>query len=216
MPEQVHSVELNYELKKEKFSFVPALFYRYTYAAFAEITRYVNDSTLLTVYGNLANNKSAGLELVLTYSYKKLLNLNLSGTVFYNTIDAKNIDYAENNSAVSWNSKLNATFNLSAKTKLQINTNYRSATLTAQGKSLPLYFVNAGLRHDLFKNKASLTLTASDILNTMKWEYKIDTDELYQKESRKRKSRIIYVGFIWRFGFTTKKSVEELQFDDKM
>ena len=144
------------------------------------------------------------------------MNLNLSGNIFHKTINASKISYAKNNSSDSWDSKLNAIFNLTAKTKLQLNANYRSAMLTAQGKSLPLYFVNAGMKQELFKNKASLTLTFSDIFNSMRWEYAIDTVKLYQKESRKRKSQLIYVSFVWRFGFTSKKSNDELQFDNKL
>ena len=216
LPEQIHSVELNYQIKKNNFNFIPALYYRYTYDEFAEITRYVNDSTLLTTLDNISTNKATGLELIFSYNYIKIMNLAISGNVFHNTINASKISYAKNNSSVSWDSKLNATFNLSSKTKLQLNANYRSVTLTAQGKSLSLYFLNAGMKQELFKNKASLTLTVSDIFNTMRWEYTIDTDKLYQKESRKRKSQIIYVGFVWRFGFTSKKSNDELQFDNKL
>ncbi len=215
-PEQIHSIELGYQLKKDELTFIPGLYYRYKYDAFAEITSYVNDTTLLTTFDNLSSNQSAGLEFVFSWGYKKIMNLNLSSNLFYNTLDASNIGYSKNKSNLSFDSKLAASFNITSTTKLQVNANYRSSMLTAQGKTLPVYFVNAGIRQDIFNKKASLLLTVSDVFNTMKFVEEVDAPFLYQKVTRRRTSRIIYLGFSWRFGVTPKKSADDLIFEDKL
>ncbi len=215
-PEQIHSIELGYQRKKDNLSFLPTLYYRYEYDAFTEIARFINDTTLLTTADNLSNNQSAGLELVVAWNLKNRLNLNLSSNTFWSALDASNLGFSAKKTTVSSEVKLAAGWNLSPRTKMQANANYRSAFLTAQGKSRPNYFLNAGLRQAFFKKKASLTLTVSDVFNTMRWAWEIDTPELQQEVTRKRRSQIVYLGFIWRFGVSGKKAGEDLMFEDKM
>ncbi|MEO6130285.1 MAG: outer membrane beta-barrel family protein, partial [Saprospiraceae bacterium] len=215
-PEQIHSIELGYHYQNEKISFLPALYYRQTYDGFSEETRYINDSTLLSSLVNLNKELSGGLELVVSWSPSKKLTFNINNNLFYHTIDASDAGYGENKSLVAADTKLAAYLSILPTTKLQFNATYRSSLLTAQGRSLPLYFLNAGLKQDLFKKKASLTLTVSDIFNTQRWQYIIDTPQLYQKVIRKRKSQIIYLGFSYRFGISSKDGGEELIFDNRL
>ncbi len=119
-------------------------------------------------------------------------------------------------SLLAADAKLGAFLSIFPTTKLQLNATYRSTMLTVQGRSLPFYFVNAGFKQELFKWKASLTLTISDIFNTIRWQTIIDTPYLYQKVSRKRKSQIVYLGFSYRFGLSGKKNGEEFLFDDRL
>ena len=112
----------------------------------------------------------------------------------------------------SWDAKLGANFHLSPSTLFQLNTYYRSARINPQGKSNPTFYVNTGLRQEVLQNRASVILTVSDVFNTLNRENIIDTPELYQKESRKRNSQIIYVGFTYRFGKSAKKQAEIFYF----
>ncbi|MDP1728049.1 MAG: TonB-dependent receptor [Bacteroidota bacterium] len=214
-PEQFHAVELGYQQKQDKYTFLPTLYYRYTYDAFTEISRFINDTVLLTTFTNLSNSTAAGLELVLTGKVKKFLNFNLNGNVFYNRIDAANLGYSINKSAWLWTAKLAASFILTKSTIMQINTSYRAAQLTPQGKTFPVFVLNAGLKKEVFKKKGAITLTISDVFNTLRWQREINTPEIYEKSNGKRKSQIIYLGFTWRFGYTPKPLDEELKFDEK-
>lgn len=215
-PEQTHAIELGYHYQSNTISVVHTAYYRYTYDAMAEISYYINDSTLLTTQENLDNKISGGLEMIFRWTPSSKMNINLSSNLYYKQIDASNLTYESDRSVVTADHKLAANFNFLTDTRLQVNANYRGAGLIAQGRSLPLYFINAGLKQDLFKKHASLTLTISDIFNTMRWKYIIDTPELYQEVTRKRKSQVVYLGFSYRFGFANKKSEEEMLFDDRL
>ncbi|MDQ3142533.1 MAG: TonB-dependent receptor [Bacteroidota bacterium] len=214
-PEQIHSFELGYESKTDQITLVPTLYYRYKYDGFTEVSEYINDSTLLTTFGNLSNSQSGGLELILSWRLKKLLSMNFSGNIFYNEIDASNLGYTEKKSAVSGTMKLGTNFNVTKSTILQLNANARLAELTPQGKYLPGYSLNTGLRQDLLKGKASLLLTVSDVFNSLRWRSEINTPQLYQITTGKRKSQIVYLGFSYRLGKTTKKTSDELKFDEQ-
>ncbi len=214
-PEQVHAVEFGYQFKNKTLSFLPTLYYKYTYDAFTEVSTYINDTVLLTSFDNLSNDQSTGLELVLTTRIKKLMNINLSGNLYYNQIDASNLGFLENKSTWTWNAKLALGIAAWKHGTIQLNPSYRSAQLTPQGENLPMFVMDGGLRQDVFKEKASLVLSVSDIFNTRKWSTRIDTPELQQTFTSKRRSQIIYFGFSWRFGKVLKKD-EVLKFDDKM
>ena len=155
-PEQIHSIEFGYQLKKESFSIQPTVYYRYTYDAFAQIFKYVNDSVLLRNAENLAQDQSMGMEFIATLNAGKFMTLNLSTNGYYHVIDASNLGYSANKSAFAFDTKLGANFNITPTTLFQLYGYHRSARLTAQGRYNPVFYANMGLRQDLFKSKASL------------------------------------------------------------
>jgi outer membrane receptor protein involved in Fe transport len=213
-PEQIHSIELGYHYKNDILTFVPSLYYRYTYDKFTSIKTYINDSTLLTTEENISSDQSAGLELIVSIPFKKLATLNLSGNLYYKEIDGSNLGYTTSRSDISSDFKLNTNINLTNSTILQLDANIRSGSLTPQGRFLSRYYVNAGLRQNVFGDKGSILLTVSDVFNSMRWEYETDTPEFFQASTRKRVSQVVYLGFSYRFGSSGKKSQDELRFED--
>jgi outer membrane receptor protein involved in Fe transport len=214
-PEIIHSIEFGYKWQDKNFSFVPSLYYRYKLNGFTSVIIPVNDSTLLTTMQNLSNDKSAGLELI--FSAKgKFVTANLSSNFFYNQIDASDLGYDNKKSIISMTTNLNSTFTLTKTTMVQFSCNYRSARLTPQGKTRGSFVFNIGARQDLFKKKVSAILTVSDLFRTLKQQTVLNTSFLNQKTIGKRDAQIIYLGLSYRFGKTTKKTEEKLQFDNNL
>ena len=96
----------------------------------------------------------------------------------------------------------------------QVSTNYRSARLSPQGKTYATFVMNMGMRKDMFKNKLSVTLTASDLFNSLKQKTDLTTPYLHQVSVNKRDGRIIYLGLSYRFGVIKKGKEEKLQFEN--
>jgi outer membrane receptor protein involved in Fe transport len=211
-PADVHSIELGYQYKKKKTTFLSTVYYRYTYNGMTDITKYINDTVKLTTRENLTKSSSAGLELVLSTTVTQLATLNLSTNAFYNTIDASDLGYSEKKSIIAWSANLSAGINLSKSTVLQITSSYTAERLTPQGKQLPSFVINTGFKQELFKRKMALIVTVSDVFNSLRNNTIIDTPELYEKIERRRSARIIYAGFTYAFGNQKKK---ELEFDNK-
>jgi outer membrane receptor protein involved in Fe transport len=214
-PEQVHAFELSYRYQNNQLTLMPTLYYRYLFDGFEEVNSIINDSVVLTTYDNIDSKQSAGLELILSTRLAKLVSLNFSADAFYEQIDAGNLGLSPRRSAFSWSARLNANLDVTTTTMLQLNTHYRSATISAQGTYADVFVLNTGARQQLFRKRADLTLTVSDVFNTMRWENTLSVPgELYQHVHRKRKSQVVYVGFTWRFGKAALKKVEELKFDE--
>ena len=198
-PEQVHSIELGCQIKRAGISLAPVLYYRYKYDAFTSIRTSLNDSIVLSTLANLDNGQSGGLETVLKGALPKVLDFDLTGNVFYTTLDAGNLGFSERSSAVSGNLKLNTRAVLWKNTKLQMGAFYYFPGITPQGKTKPFFYLNGGLRQSVFRNRAALILTVTDIFHTYKRIRQIDSDALAQTTTLKRKRPIVYLGFSWRF-----------------
>jgi outer membrane receptor protein involved in Fe transport len=214
-PEDIHSFEMGYQYKKDVSTFISTLYYRYKYNSVTSVTKYINDSVMVTQNENLERNNSLGLELIFSSAIANVINFNLSTNTFYNTIDASNLGYSANKSTISWSANLNASANLTKTTMLQVTSNCMAQSLTPQGVRLPSYAVNLGLKQDLFKKKASAFLTVSDLFNTLQNGYTIDTPTLYDRIIRKRSARMIYVGFSYNFG-NQKKKENAIKYDNQL
>lgn len=215
-PEDIHSIEAGYSYKRNTTTFIATLYDRYTYNGKTQIVRYINDSILLTTRENLSKSNSAGLELILSSEIGKSTVINLSSNTFYNRIDASSLGYSSNKSNFEWNINCNINTRITRTLVFQANSNYISTRLTPQGKMFPAFFVNMGLRQDLWKRKASLILTVSDVFNTLRNNSEVNTLILYEKTIRRRSPRIIYTGFVFNFGKSNEKQKEEqLKFENQ-
>jgi outer membrane receptor protein involved in Fe transport len=212
-PADIHSVEFGYQYKKNKTTFLSTVYYRYTYNGMTDIVKFINDTVKLTTRENLTRSNSAGLELVLSTAIGELAILNISTNTYYNSIDASSLGYSRNKSIISWSANLSAGINLTKSTVLQVTSGYVAETLTPQGKQLPTFVMNTGIKQELFKNKLTFIMTVSDVFNSLRNRTLIDTPELYEKIIRRRSARIIYAGFTYTFGNQKKK---ELEYDNRL
>lgn len=224
-PEEIHSIESGYQYRNGDTTYLATLYYRYRYNGMTEVRRFVDSATLLpnpsgttllTTRENLTVSRSGGLELGATTRVKDRLSLNFSANAYRSEINASNLGFSSNRSTIAWDTKLNANFDLSKTTLLQLNTNYRAKQLTPQGYRYPTFFANLGLRHNLKDKKTAFILSVSDIFNSQKERSLVDTPTLHQEIVRRRSSRILYAGFIYNFGKATKKSKDDLQFDNSL
>lgn len=214
-PEDIHSIEGGYQYKNGETSFLAALYYRSLSNGITSVTRYIDSTTLLTTKENLGTSRSGGLELAATTALAKTVSLNFSGNVYRNEIDARNLGFSQRRSTVAWDAKLNANWNVTKSTIVQFNANYSAKRLTPQGYRYPTHVLNIGLRHNFADKKTSLILTGSDLLDSLKERTLIDTPTLHQDATRRRTARIFYAGFIYNFGKASKKTKDDLQFDNQ-
>jgi outer membrane receptor protein involved in Fe transport len=213
-PENIHSFELGYSFHPKNLTLVPTLFYRIKVNGFSVVTRSINDTVLESTIENVATDQSAGIDFSGNWRIGKVANLNFSASGFYNQIDASNIGYSSKKSALSWNAKLNASFNITRTTILQANGQYRSSVLTPQGMREPTWVVNLGFRQDFWKKKLSLIVTVSDLFNSQVWKTTVDTPVLVQESTRRRDARVIYGGFVFNFGKQGKAKETKFEFDN--
>jgi len=72
------------------------------------------------------------------------------------------------------------------------------------------------LRQDLMKNKLSVVATLSDVFSTLKQKSDLTSKFLIQNQLTSRDAQVFYIGFNYRFGSTTKKADDKMQFDNAL
>jgi outer membrane receptor protein involved in Fe transport len=214
-PESIHSFELAYRMRQERFSFMPSVYYRYKTDGFTRVTLALTDSTFLRTMANVASDQSAGFEPVVTLSVGRVLQANLNANVFHEQIDAANLGYSGRRSVVSWSGTGNANVTPWPATMLEVSANYRSARLTPQGEARPSFVLNVGAKQRLYRDRIALTLTVSDLLRTQRQETELDVAGIRQRVTTRRDSRIAYVGLTYHYGRPEKKKDKPLQYEDQ-
>lgn len=214
LPEIIHSVEAGYQWRKNGISIMPGIYCRYTYNRFTSVTRPLNDSVLVTRQQNLANDQAIGADVVFSANFNDKVNINLSPNLFYNQIDAANLGYSSKKSTIAWTANLTASYAITKGTSLQVNSNYKSAKLTPQGKYLPSFVMNCGAKQDILNKKGSIYFTVSDLFRSQRQEVNLQGQLLTQHVLTKSNSRIIYLGLSYSFGVVKKK--KDLQFDNSL
>jgi outer membrane receptor protein involved in Fe transport len=216
-PENIHSIEAGYQYKDDRATYIATVYRRALYNGFTNVTRDIGNSVLLTTQENLASSRSSGLELSTTTDLGKAVVLNFSSNTYFNTIDASNLGFSGTKSDISWSAKLGASVRLTKTALVQFNTNYASTRLTPQGSRRPTFIANLGLRKEFGQKRTAVVLTVSDLFNTLKESYLLDTPQLKEEITRRRSSRIIYLGLSYNFGQQSKKNKDEtLKFDESI
>ena len=216
MPEDTHSFELGYQFKNDATTFLSTVYYRNSYNLITSIIEDLGNNVYKSTLQNLSQSQAAGLELILSSGIGKILNFNLATNAFYNTIDASSLGYSANKSNIAWSANANVNINVTKSTVWQFTSNYTAETLTPQGKRVPSFVLNSGLKQDLFKKKGALILTVSDIFNSMRYQTEIDMPTMKRIEIRRRSSQTIYLGFTYNFGGSDKKQKDGLKFDNAL
>jgi hypothetical protein len=97
---------------------------------------------------------------------------------------------------------------------VQLNTKYTSTIQTPQGDRQPTFIMNAGARYEVFKRKASIMFTVSDLFDSYRNRTIINTSELHRETESRRSPRILYVGFSYLFGSTKNGKEAQLKYEE--
>ncbi|MES2418200.1 MAG: TonB-dependent receptor [Bacteroidota bacterium] len=213
LPEIIHSVELGYRWQHNNLSILPGIYYRYKYNGFTSITKPLNSTTLITTQENLANDLALGADIVFSASLDKI-NINFTPNAFYNQIDASNLGYSSKKNTFTWSANFNSSYSFTKSTLVQVNSNYRSSRLSPQGRYLPSFVFNFGVRQDIFKKRGSVYLTVSDVFKSQRQKAELSSPFLVQQVLTRSNSRIVYLGMSYNFGVVKKK--KDLIFDNSL
>ncbi|MBN3034220.1 MAG: TonB-dependent receptor [Bacteroidales bacterium] len=212
-PQQIHSLEFGYHHEGKKLAFTPTFYYRYSYDAFTSITKPIGDSIILNTIQNLDNRQSAGLEVIISGKPAKTLDVNLSADLFYDQIDATRLGYSEKKSVFSTNVKLYVLFDVTKTTLVQVNAFYFSPRITPQGQRDDYWYMNAGVKQQLFGKRVAVTLTASDVFHTYRVSRELDVMDLSEETRYRRGEAIVYFGLTWFFRPPENGREKELRFE---
>lgn len=227
-PEFTHSLEASYSKTYQgNNTFLASVYYKHTTDL---ITRYLDTLTVGSVkhpvntYVNAAWSRSVGAELTSQNTLTKWWDANANFNVYNAKINTDNISGTSQEPMWSWFAKMNNTFKLPSKFKLQLSGTYQSKTnlpvnqnsgfggpggggpggpsqAAAQGYINANYGIDLALQKSFLKNDAaSVTLNVSDVFRTRRYEQYAETPYYVQNSYRLNDVPMFRLNFSFRFG----------------
>ena len=181
----------------------------------------------VSTYINANSSTAYGTELTLKNTFLKLIELTSNVNLYNSVVDAENAEAGLKVTQFTWFLKENLTVRLPQSFTVQVSGSYQSrtaystdsggggrgpggggggggwmggATSTAQGYSIPVWYLDASLRKDLWKRKGTLTLNVQDIFRTRRTGSHSESAFFVQDTWRRRDPQMVRLSFSYRFG----------------
>jgi len=179
-PEYINSFEVSYQKKLQSNFFLVTGYYRITQNKIDRVTLPYKENIRMMSFENIGSDYALGMEFMLNYNPFKWYTANLMADFYDYRMKGEINDSSINPHDFSWNARFNNTFKISMNTRVQIDANYQSASVNSQGSSEGSFSVNAAIKQDFMKRKASATLQVRDIFGTSKHDNTTTTQGFYQ------------------------------------
>ncbi len=200
-PEYINALELGYLRYWGNASFNSTVFYRHTKD---EIERFRTPILIdgvpgtQTTFLNLSSNASYGFEFSLSYPVTNWWNVNGSLSGFRTELSTRQGETELSNAQFSWNTRANSTMTVWKDLAIQVSAYYRAPTADIQGRREEMFSSDLGIKKEIFKDRASISLRVSDIFNTRQYNFLSYGPGFRTESENRRQSRIIFLGFTYR------------------
>lgn len=217
-PEYLNTIEFATQYKKNDYLFKGALFGRLYEDPFGRFRYLDSGSVVVTTSLNYKSQTQAGLELIGSAKFFKALTLTANVNLYYNYIDATDIQPGLKNSLFGYEAKFTAAWFLPKAVSGLFMFNYRGPDILVQGQTFGTWRMNISIRRSFFKNRLTLSASVQDIFNTWYGLRETRTYDVDRYSVRKAETRIIMAGLTFKFGKSrnaNSDSKEEGDFRDR-
>jgi outer membrane receptor protein involved in Fe transport len=199
-PQDTQSFELGYEQRKGSDTYQATFYYRRNTGVAVGVLIDLGNGVFEQTFGNLGRSQAAGVELAASVKLSATLSFNTSSNLYWSQVDAGNLGVgAGQQSAFGVNGRANVNWQVRPDDMLQLNAIANGKRLGAQGFNEPNYTVNLGWRHKV-NDKVTATLTAQDLLDTNRFQRRLNTPTVIERLDVKPVSRGVIFRLDYRFG----------------
>ena len=204
LPEYVDAIEASYSYRTEVFQLMTSVYYKQVNGVMSRLVS-VEDEVSTVSYQNLNNSLNQGLEIIFTWNKWDKWDMMLSGNAYKTASDGSNLDSDLSNEGYAGNANANITYK-NKGWQAQTSLRYRSPFVILQGKIQSIFFSDLALKKSIMKEKGTLGLRVSDMLDSREFNFETSGGNFEQKGRRKRESRNIYLSFSYNFGKLENKN----------
>jgi len=209
-PELTHSFELTHIKYWDKSFLSSSIYYKRTDSVVQRIRRIDTNGISTTRPENLSFRDNFGVELAFSKDLFKWWKVNGSFNYFRSIIDGGNLGPSFESDSYSYTGRLNSQMKFWKKISAQIMFNYRGPRETTQGTREAMYFMDIGLKADIWNRKGSLGLRISDVFNTRKFSMETVGDNFVINSEYQRQSQRVYLSFTYKINnYRPKKRKRE-------
>ncbi|MFT6796762.1 MAG: hypothetical protein ACJART_001906 [Maribacter sp.] len=211
-PAFANAFDLGYLKRWEKLTLTSSVYYQKETNSFERVQEETGEVTtdgiviIRSIPINLSTNERVGAELGLLYNPTKWLRLNGSFNFFeFNSEGEFNgVDFGAKNT--SWFSRFSSKVTLPGKIDWQTNAFYRGPTNNAQTENEGIFSLNLAFSKDILKDKGTLALNVSDLLNSRKRISLTQTPFFTSESEFQWRERQITLSFVYRINQKKKRS----------
>jgi len=197
LPEYINSFEVEYIKYWNKLTFNSSIYYKQITEMLTRV-KVVEDGISTVTYDNIGTGTNMGIEYSLTANPNKKLSITWSGNGYSTQIEDDNAELSA--SGYAFNTKLLGSLSLPHDFAFQLQANYRTPKILAQGQISSMYWADVSLTKKVLSGKGRINIKLSDVTNTRQYDFVTDGENFYQESYRKRQSQILWLGFSYNFG----------------
>jgi len=211
-PTYTNSFDLGYLKRWNKFTLNTSLYYQHSINNFemvqTEELRQVNDVETVVIIRtpvNLSTQDRFGYEFTANYNPFKWWRISNSFNFFKAVTKGNYDDVNYDSDDITWFTRLTSRVTLPGKIEWQTRGMYRAPFESAQSKREGMVMLNLAFSKDILKEKATLSLNISDLLNSRKRESTSFTPTTISQSEFQWRQRQVLLNFTYRFNQKKKR-----------
>ncbi len=162
-PEYIDAFELGYLKGLGDHSISFEGYYRITNNKTERIRSVYQDNVIMQTPQNVGHDYSLGGELVFSLNFFKWWKIDLSGNFYDYRLEGSLGEQVFDRQSFNWNSRFSNTFRFFEGNRIQLNSRYNSATVTAQGTRGDNWTADIAISQEFLKKKVTGILQIRDM-----------------------------------------------------
>ncbi len=199
--EYTNSFEVSYLRGWENYFLSASTYFRHTSDALSRVFELFDERYAIVTWINSDTRQNLGVELVNQFNFSQNADATLTGNFFHSEVSGVNSEGDSFvNSRYSWTLSLLSNVRIPNWFNVQVMGNYRGPIAVPQGSIKPVFGMSMGLRRNLWRQNATVSLNVSDIFNTQRFVLETDGSRFAQERRFDRETRILTLSLTYRFG----------------
>ena len=179
IPEFIDSYEAGVQTSLGNISASTEIYFKRTNNKIEFVKTALDENVTLTTFENVGNDYSIGAEFMFNLDPLSFWNVNLMGDIYNYRVEGAISNESFSKESFDWQTRMNNTFKLWSSTQIQFNLNYKSPSVSSQGRWEGYFRSDLSVRQELIKNILAMTLQVRDVFGTSKREYTSEGVNLY-------------------------------------
>jgi outer membrane receptor protein involved in Fe transport len=198
-PEFSHSMEFNYQ-KYFGYSFITLeAYYRLTNNKMTRVQTLNDEGKLELTMQNIDNDRALGVEANANIKLTSWLTVNPIATIYDYRLTETTSGEEINKQSTNWDASLEFAANFNTGTRLRLNGNYDSPSVTVDGTREGTFYMGFAARQDFFDNNLSVTASIYDILDSRRRKGTSEGDNFYTYNEFWRKAPTFRISVSYKF-----------------
>jgi outer membrane cobalamin receptor len=162
-PEYIDAMEIGYMKGLGEHSLTFEGYYRITSNKVERIRSVYQENVMMERPENVGKDYALGGEMVLNLSLFKWWKADLSGNFYQYRLEGALEQQNFDRESFNWNTRLSNTFRFGKGTRIQLNSRYNSATVTAQGKRGDYFTADMAFSQEFLNKNMTAILQVRDL-----------------------------------------------------